>query len=268
MAAKPPTIDYESKKGVDEYIQFHFAPPDRAMLYSFLPTAALEFPARLAAICTKHARPDRLGVAYDVGCAVGRSTFELTRNFNRAVGVDFSAAFIAAARAMQEKGELEYESWEQGVLYSKQVARLPADVIASRAEFNVGDACNLGEIGEVDCILAANLLCRLPEPRRFLDKATASLREGGLLVLVSPYSWLEEHTAPEHWLGGKPDATGAPVFSHAAIAEALDPYFEAVARSDEPFLMRNHSRTFLLGVSDCTVWRRCGGGVKRGREES
>merc|ERR1712232_1384642 len=149
---------------------------------------------------------------------------------------------------MQEKRELEYESWEQGILNSTQVARLSPDIDVSRVKFREGDACNLGDIGEVDCILAANLLCRLPEPRRFLAKAAESLREGGLLVLVSPYSWMETYTPLDQWLGGKPDANGVPVYSHDAVAEVLEPHFEAVARSDEPFLMRNHARTYLLGV--------------------
>ena len=35
--------------------------------------------------------------ALDVGCAVGRTTFELTRWFDKVVGFDYSARFIQVA---------------------------------------------------------------------------------------------------------------------------------------------------------------------------
>lgn len=38
--------------------------------------------------------------ALDVGCAVGRSSFEMARTFDEVVGVDFSGKFINAAKAL------------------------------------------------------------------------------------------------------------------------------------------------------------------------
>jgi 2-polyprenyl-3-methyl-5-hydroxy-6-metoxy-1,4-benzoquinol methylase len=36
-----------------------------------------------------------------------------------------------------------------------------------------------------------NLLCRLPDPAEFLRACARLVKPGGVLVLVSPYSWLE-----------------------------------------------------------------------------
>lgn len=226
------------------------------MPFAFGPSDALDFPARMAGIAAKHSLPDRREVAYDVGCSVGRGTFEMTKTFNRVVGVDFSQAFIDAAQEMRDKGEAPFTAKESGAVLSEHVARLPGGVHAERAEFRQGDACNLGDIGAVDCITAVNLLCRLPEPQAFLQKAIDSIRPGGILVLVSPFSWLDEYTPKEKWFGGKLDSTGAVIDGHAAVAEVLSPAFALEARSDEGFLLREHYRKFQWGVSDCAVWRR------------
>lgn len=247
---------YEGTRAVDEYLAFHYAPKEHTIPYNFGPSEALDFPARMARLAVQYSSADRRDIAYDIGCAVGRGTFELTATFKRVVGVDFSHAFIAAAQHIKEKGELAYEATEQASLRSKLVARVPVTAIAERASFRQGDACNLGDIGKVDCITAVNLLCRVSNPQAFLLKAIDVLRPGGILLLVSPFSWLEEYTPKERWLGGKLDAHGKPIDSHIAVSATLGDTFDLVARSNEAFLLREHARKFQWGVSDCTVWRR------------
>jgi len=254
-AASGSTV-YESRRTVEEYLHFHYGPKEHTLPYSFGPTDALDFPERMAAIAAKHSSPDRRELAYDVGCSVGGGTFAMTRTFKKVVGIDFSHAFVEAAQVMKEQGESSYEASEQGVVRSRLTARLKEGVQVDRAEFRQGDACALGDIGQVDCITAVNLLCRLPEPRAFLQKAVDSVRPGGILVLVSPFSWLEEYTPKDKWFGGRLDASGEPLNAHAAVAEVLEPAFSLAARSDEAFLLREHVRKFQWGVSDCTVWRR------------
>jgi SAM-dependent methyltransferase len=66
-----------------------------------------------------------------------------------------------------------------------------------------GDACALpADLPAFDAVLAANLLCRLPDPSKFLSRVPSIVKRGGVLVLVSPYSWLEAWTLQQHWLGG------------------------------------------------------------------
>ena len=51
-------------------------------------------------------------------------------------------------------------------------------------------------------VLAANLLCRLPDPAAFLARLPTLVRPGGVLALVSPYSWLGAWTPQGKWVGG------------------------------------------------------------------
>ena len=81
-------------------------------------------------------------------------------------------------------------------------ARLPACLPAHLQ----GDACALPQqLGPVDAVLAANLLCRLPDPLRFLGRLPSLVNRGGVVVLVSPYSWLAAWTPHEKWIGGYTD---------------------------------------------------------------
>ena len=77
------------------------------------------------------------------------------------------------------------------------------DRVAGRVEFFQGDATNLKpQFTGYDLILAANLLDRLYDPKRFLETIHQRLNLGGILVITSPYTWLEEFTKKENWLGG------------------------------------------------------------------
>ena len=137
------------------------------------------------------------------------------------------------------------------------VASAPADVDCRRLQFTQGDACALpAAFGPFDAVLAANLLCRLPRPRDFLAALPRVVKPGGVAVLVSPYSWMEEYTAPELWLGGCirdcEETASAPALK--AAMEALG--FVLEEEQDMPFLIREHARKFQYGCSHATVWRR------------
>lgn len=72
-----------------------------------------------------------------------------------------------------------------------------------------GDACALpADLGTFDGILAANLLCRVPDPQACLAGMAAALNPGGVLVLTSPFTWMEDYTAKAKWIGGRVDENG------------------------------------------------------------
>ena len=59
----------------------------------------------------------------------------------------------------------------------------------------MGDACSLPrDIGQFGMVLAANLICRLPNPRAFLDQLKDLVLPAGIAVITSPYTWLQEYT--------------------------------------------------------------------------
>ena len=103
---------------------------------------------------------------------------------------------------------------------------------------------------------AANLLCRLPEPRAFLRALPALLAPGALVVFFSPYSWLAQYTPASKWLGASVGADGVPRRSADALRAEMEALgFELVKEEDVPFLIREHARKFQYGMAHATAWR-------------
>lgn len=61
--------------------------------------------------------------------------------------------------------------------------------------FSTGDAGNLGDIGQFGCVLAANLVCRMKEPAKFMNSLHDLVIPGGIVVLTTPLSWSEEFSS-------------------------------------------------------------------------
>ncbi|MFM8718339.1 MAG: methyltransferase domain-containing protein, partial [Chthoniobacterales bacterium] len=88
---------YESDRLVREYLLFHYGSAEETLPWSDGPRGALGFAER----CVSELL-DRFGLgknarALDVGCAVGRSSYELARQCRSVTGIDSSRAFVAAA---------------------------------------------------------------------------------------------------------------------------------------------------------------------------
>lgn len=61
----------------------------------------------------------------------------------------------------------------------------------------------------------------LEKCRLFLACLPALMAPGGLVVFISPFSWLPQYTPKEHWLGGVVDASGAPVASRDVLVTRM-----------------------------------------------
>ena len=217
------------------------------------------FPRAVAEICLQQMAGRRLDHALDLGCAVGRASFELARGgFRQVTGLDFSTRFFRLAARMQEEGHLRYAFPEEGEIVSFHEVSLD-DVglaeVRQRVRFYQADACNLPEkFRGYDLVLAANLIDRLYAPRRFLATIHERINPGGLLVISSPYTWLEEFTNKDEWLGGYREA-GEPVWGLDGLKTALLPRFRLVGEPREvPFVIRETRRKFQHTISELTVW--------------
>jgi hypothetical protein len=96
----------------------------------------------------------------------------MAKTFDEVVGLDFSHAFVAACDNMKAKQSVVVPLMVQGDIRKSVTVSLPADCIPhlSKTRFIQGDACDLPSLGQFDCVLAANLLCRLPNPSAFLKR--------------------------------------------------------------------------------------------------
>lgn len=201
------------------------------------------------------------GKVLDLGCAVGRASFDLSKTFKEVIGLDYSQAFVDAAKRMQELGRVDYVRHESGRFNSTLSASLEDSVDPKRVSFVRGDAAELratdlaanGQMSGFDAALLSNLLCRLPDPavclRQFVEDESL-LNPGGVLVIVSPNSWMAQYTAEENFLDGQSNEVAL-----AKIGVILEG-FELLHEGDLPFMIREHRRKYEYVVSQVSVWRK------------
>jgi 5-histidylcysteine sulfoxide synthase/putative 4-mercaptohistidine N1-methyltranferase len=242
---------YETDNLAAQYCDAHYGPEEHF--------GVSNFPLACARVCTELMAGRRKGHALDLGCAVGRASFELAKGgFERVTGLDFSTRFFRLAARMQEEGFLRYAFPEEGEVVSFHevtLKELGLQDIRERVDFYQADACNLPEkFCCYDLVLAANLIDRLYSPRRFLSSIHKHMNPGGLLVITSPYSWLEELTKKEEWLGGYREA-GEPVWTIDGLKDALLGRFRLLDEPHEiPFVIRETRRKFQHSIAEMTVW--------------
>jgi 5-histidylcysteine sulfoxide synthase/putative 4-mercaptohistidine N1-methyltranferase len=245
------TSNYENDTMLSQYAEFHYGDS-----YFDVPN----FQARIAQLCIEVMGEQPKSRALDLGCAVGRSSFELAKAFDHVTGVDFSARLINLGVQMAQEGVIRYTIADEGdlVLYREQrLEDLGYSDVANKVEFMQGDACNLKAVYQgYDLILAANLIDRLYKPSLFLKQVHERLNAGGILVLTSPYTWLEAHTEKDEWIGGfKKD--GESFTTMDGLKALLEPNFELIREPElMPFVIREHSRKFQHTLSEVTVWKR------------
>ena len=243
---------YESYELLHQYLLFHYGDPEDQMPWKFGPRDALDFPVRCVAEGVDAGRLPSTASALDLGCAVGRATFELGKVFDSVMGIDYSDAFIMAARILYREGLIHFRLQETGTIARDRVARRPEGV-DNRLQFEQGDAQDLRpNLGPFDFVLAANLLCRLRHPQALLDRLPALLKPGGQLVITTPNTWLESFTNREYWVGATPE-TGEPL---EALGKVLEPHFGMDATWDMPFLIREHKRKYQWSVAQASRWIR------------
>ena len=130
--------------------------------------------------------------------------------------------------------------------------------IKDKVSFTQGDACNLPEkFADYDLVFAGNLSDRLYDPTLFLNLIKDRIRQGGLLVITSPYTWLEEFTDKEKWLGGYKADTGENVTTLEGLSIALAPEFRQCGQEkDVPFVIRETRRKYQHSLAQLTVWEK------------
>jgi len=242
---------YESANLVSEYLFFHYAGVEETIGDLPVPASAWGFPTRVVReLMDCKSQPER---ALDIGCSVGASAFELARHVPNVLGIDYSQAFIDVAQILKESGHIAGDVCREAKIRQPFEVTIPSEIDRSRVSFEVGDAtCLRADLGPFDVVLAANLICRLPQPSAFLAHLPDLVSPGGQLLLATPFSWLESFTPEANWIGGSGDA----VSCESALEKILSQHFIKEFQINLPFLIREHSRKFQYGISLGTRWRR------------
>ncbi|CEL95347.1 unnamed protein product [Vitrella brassicaformis CCMP3155] len=268
---------YETPQMVNVYLDMHFS--------TDVFNGVSNYPARCAALCGQLFRQHGPLVVpltdtrcLEVGGGVGRATMELSKHFHQVVGSDYSQAFAAAGSQVVREGRVEWRVATEGRLTERREVTfdqlgLTDKSIADRVSFRRLDAMALPSAeamgGKFHLIFGGNLLCRLPDPSKFLTTVHQLLEPGGLLVFTSPWTWLESVTPKELWIGGfKKD--GEDYTSLEGLRDILSSsrkgrlpggkasnrFTEVVpAEREVPFVIRECSRVFQRTSAMLTVWR-------------
>ncbi|MDX1458986.1 MAG: putative 4-mercaptohistidine N1-methyltransferase [Marinobacter sp.] len=242
---------YETDELLGQYLGFHFG--DNYF-------GVGNYPARCAGLCQELMAGREKRKALDLGCAVGRTSFELGRVFEQVVGVDLSRRFVDAAQTLRQEGRIDYFRRDEGELGVRITVSLEDHGLARAAErvsFTTGDACHLGEEHrDYDLIFAGNLIDRLQDPGAFLADIHQRLADDGTLVVSSPYTLMEEFTPRDNWIGGF-ERNGAPRTVLEGMREILLHHFEEILPpQDVPFVIRETRRKFQHTIAELSAWRR------------
>ena len=237
------------------------------------PIHGLNFQQRVAQLLHRlmksQPEPPQYRNALDIGCAVGGASFELAKFFDHVDGFDYSSSFIQAAKHMQTQPEtVRFRVPIEADIYQEVQAVHSIGVtesIRSKVTFSTGDACHMesmvkdGQLRtDYNGIIMSNLLCRLPDPIACLDGLSNLIQRNGLVVIVTPYSWLTEYTERENWLGGHIDHhSNEAIYSKNTLQKLMESRgFIKIHEEQIPLIIREHQRKYQYIVSEATGWKK------------
>ncbi len=138
----------------------------------------------------------------DLGCAVGRGTFELARTCELAVGIDLSFGMLRVAERARRTGRAVFPLRRVGIVYDRAEVEIP-DVPAERMSFW---CCDVGVLPFPDGVFAGalslNVLDCAAAPVAHLTEMRRVLAGDGHALLSTPYDWSAAATPFEQWIGG------------------------------------------------------------------
>jgi SAM-dependent methyltransferase/uncharacterized protein YbaR (Trm112 family) len=186
------------------------------------------------------------GPAIDVGCSVGRTTFEIAARFGQlTVGIDLNFAMLRVASRALREGRVHYARRRVGLAYDRSEidVDLPARELvdfwccdASALPFRDSTFAVASMLNVIDCVAA---------PRDVLGECARVLRDAGKVLIATPYDWAPTATPVEQWLGGHSQRAPQRGASEPALHSLLrELKFEIIAERDElPWRLRLHDRS-------------------------
>lgn len=151
------------------------------------------YPKKCADICIEMAKKFGISMdkALDIGCGVGRATFELAKGFKEVIGFDISSRFFNIGARVKKQGKIRYclvDEAENKIEYREfDLKGLGLENFKHRASFYQQDPCNIDikKYNSFDLILISGYLDELREPSRLLDSIHNYMKNQGLLVIAS-----------------------------------------------------------------------------------
>ena len=195
------------------------------------------------------------GPAIDLGCAVGRTTFELARSIDDLIiGVDLNFVMLRTAAAILHHGRVAYPRRRVGIVFDKREFAAAFEG-SSKVDFWACDATLLPFAEESFSLAASlNVIDCVQSPYDHLKELGRVLKDNGGGILCAPYDWNVNVTPAETWLGGhsqRSESGGASeTMLRSLLAGGEHPYalqeLELISESEAlPWSLRLHDRSFM-----------------------
>lgn len=277
---------YESEDSLNQYLDLHYSALivdkttptgssnsgeelPKILAHPSAPTPALHFPQRVAQLLIRLVQDNndnkesssKFQSVLDAGGSVGGTAFALASKFEHVDSFDYSANFVQVAQRLQRgDDDVSLSIRQEGdTMIHATIPAIPLN-IRSNVTFHVGDACRMAETmpairdNTYDAIVLCNLLCRLPDPQACLERIARIINpNGGIVLLVTPFTWLEHYTERKHWIVGGENGDGC-LAALTLRMEALG--FTKVHDEDMPLLIREHARKYQYIISKATGWKK------------
>lgn len=137
-------------------------------------------------------------IAVDLGCSVGWFASELAAHHNVVMGMDTKFSHLAVAAALQRGEEIVYKRPIRSL--ANESVKLSRSGVSNLC-FILADALDPPLTADfVDFVSALNLIDSISNPLILLGQMDAMLRQGGKLLIASPFTWNREISPQSHWL--------------------------------------------------------------------
>jgi SAM-dependent methyltransferase len=206
------------------------------------------------------------GPAIDVGCAVGRTSFELAKTVDDLVlGVDLNFAMLRTAAAILHQGRVAYPRRRVGITFDRR--EFPAIFEgASKVDFWACDGTSLPFADESFSLAASlNVIDCVQSPYDHLKELGRIMKPSGGGLISAPYDWNVNATPIEAWLGGhsqRSESQGASeIMLRSLLSGGEHSYaiqeLELLSESEAvPWSLRLHDRSFMNYLVHLVVVRK------------
>lgn len=195
------------------------------------------------------------GPAIDIGCAVGRASFELAQATDGLVlGVDLNFGMLRTTARIQREGRIRYSKRRGGVVFERR--EFPARFEkAENVDFWVCDATRLPFRSQTFGLCASlNVVDCVASPYDHLAELSRVLMPGSGAVIATPYDWNAAATPVDAWVGGHSqrsanqgasDVVLRSLFAGGEHPAALDELVLESELGGLPWTLRLHDRSVV-----------------------
>jgi len=252
--AEVPTLDvnlYETNPDICQQLESHYG--DNYLSVN-------NYPQSISNAVMQHVEKCKIATnkLLDLGCSVGRCSFELTKYFEQVDGVDFSAGVIQHGVQLQSNNRVKYVIEQEGEIVDfkeVELTSLGLNESSGSATFFQGDASNLKDIfKDYDVIVAQHVLENTYHPALFLKTVHQRLKTNGLLIIVSNYQFNEESTEKSEWLTGI-KVNGENVCGIDGLSLLLSEKFKLIGQQDLTRVLKENQRNFNVSHCQLTIWQ-------------